>query len=61
MVDKKQQHSNSRAEYLYDQQAHHGNAIHGMKVDMMLNNMQLESLNSDKRFRSNRQPKLQQK
>src|ERR1041385_91899 len=56
----KQQHSNFGAQQLYDQQAYHGNTIHIMKVDMMLNNMQLESLNSDKRSRHTRRPKLQQ-
>src|SRR3954471_3931932 len=56
----KQQHSNFGAEKLYDQKAYHDNAIHGMKVDIMLNNMQLESINSDKRSRHTRRPKLQQ-
>src|ERR1041385_5986740 len=56
----KQQHSNFGAQQLYDQQAYHDNAIHIMEVDMILNNMQLESLNSDKRLRRNRHPKLQQ-
>src|ERR1041385_8180979 len=57
---RKQQHSNFGAKKLYDQQAYHGNEIHIMEVDMMLNNMQLESLNSDKRSRHTRRPKLQQ-
>src|ERR1041385_7469069 len=45
---------------LYAKVQQHDIAIHGMKVDMMLNNMQLESLKSDKRLRSNRHLKLQQ-
>src|ERR1041385_4867090 len=56
----KQQHSNFGAQQLYDQQSYHDNAIHIMEVDMMLNNMQLESLNSGKLLRRNRHPKLQQ-
>src|ERR1041385_7733779 len=56
----KQQRSNFGAKNLYDQQAYHGNTIHVMEVDMMLNNMQQESLNSDKRSRHTRRPKLQQ-
>src|ERR1041385_5519318 len=56
----KQQHSNFGAQQQYDQQAYHDNSIHIMKVDMMHNNMQLESLNSDKRSRHTRRPKLQQ-
>ena len=34
--------------------------VHETEVDMMLYNMQLESLNSDKRLRRNRHPKFQQ-
>ena len=48
----KRQHSNFGAQKLYDKQAYHDNSIHGMKVDMMLNNMQLESPTSDKRSHS---------
>ena len=56
----KQQHSNFGDQELYEQQAYHDNAIHIMEVDMILNNMQLESLNSDKRSRHTRRPNLQQ-
>src|SRR3954471_23116111 len=45
---------------IYEQKAYHGNTIHIMEIYMMLNNMQLESLNSDKRSRHTRRPKLQQ-
>ena len=34
--------------------------MHETEVDMMLYNMQLESLNFDKRLRRNHRPKLQQ-
>ena len=54
-----QQDSNFGAEHNYDQEGKHDDAIHIMEVDMMLNSMQQESLNSDERLQSNRHPKLQ--
>ena len=55
-----QQDSNFGAERNYDQEGKHDDAIHIMEVGMMLNRMQLESLESDERLRRNRRPKLTQ-
>ena len=56
----KQQVSHFGANYNYDQECKHDDAIHGTEVETMLNAMQKESYNSDVRWRRNRRPKFQQ-